>query len=93
VPLLVLAVSLALTLAGNLAVAIQQRISAIRLRDQQSVLAAQSQAAEDKLKALMMDLLDLAKKDDDARGLVKKYNIAFNAPPAPAAAARKNTDE
>jgi hypothetical protein len=55
-------------------------------------LVKQSQDVQQKLQALVLDLLLLAKTDDDAKAIVQKYNIqqngATSAPesaPAPAA--------
>jgi len=54
-------------------------------------LVKQSADIQQKLQALVLDLLLLAKTDEDAKAIVQKYNIQQNAPagsdaaPAPAA--------
>ena len=55
-------------------------------------LVKQSADVQQKLQALVLDLLLLAKTDDDAKAIIQKYNIQQNAPagsdtvPAPAPA-------
>jgi hypothetical protein len=48
------------------------------------VLVKQSGELQNKLQALVMDLLILSKTDDDAKAIVGKYNIQQNAPQTPA---------
>ncbi|MEI9898548.1 MAG: hypothetical protein WDN28_33010 [Chthoniobacter sp.] len=43
-------------------------------------LVKQSSDIQQKLQALVLDLLLLAKTDDDAKAIVQKYNIQQNAP-------------
>ncbi len=50
-------------------------------------LVKQSADIQQKLQALVLDLLLLAKTDDDAKAIVQKYNIQQNAPAGDAAPA------
>ena len=88
-PMCLLALSLAVFLGWQGTVAAQQYVAALRLADQQTLLAGQAAQAEGRLQAMMMDLLELSKTDPDARGIVNKYGITFNPAPSmpPAAAA------
>lgn len=82
-PLCLMAVSLAGFLGWQVTVAAQQYIASLRLADRQAALTEQASQAETKLQTMMMDLLELAKKDPDARAIVSKYNIKFNPPKSP----------
>ena len=77
-PLCLMAVSLAVFLGWQVTMAARQYVALLRLADQQTVLAGQAAQAEGKLKAMMMDLLELSKTDADARAIVSKYGIKFN---------------
>jgi len=81
-PLCLMAVSLTAFLGWQVTTTARQYVALLRLADQQTVLAGQAAQAEGKLKAMMMDLLELSKTDADARAIVTKYGIKFN--PAPA---------
>jgi hypothetical protein len=83
-PLCLMAVSLAAFLGWQVMTAARQYIAALRLADQQTLLAGQAAQAESKLQAMMMDLLELAKTDADAQAIVGKYGIKFNPAPTPA---------
>jgi hypothetical protein len=56
-----------------------QLTEAIQKRE---TLVKQSAELQEKLKALVVDLLDLAKTDEDAKAIVSKYNIQQAAPGA-----------
>jgi F0F1-type ATP synthase membrane subunit b/b' len=49
-------------------------------------LVKQSQAVQQQYTALLTDVLELSKTDEDARKIVEKWNIQRSAPPAAAAA-------
>jgi hypothetical protein len=83
-PLFMLAVSLTVFLGWQVTASVQQYIASLRMQDQQAALTEQAAQAETKLQTMMMDLLELAKKDPEARAIVGKYNIKFN-PPAQSA--------
>jgi len=82
-PLCLLALSLAVFLGWQVMTAARQYIGLVRLSEQQIILAGQAVQAESKLQAVMIDLLDLAKDDADAREIVGKYGIKFNPAPTP----------
>lgn len=77
-PLCMMAASLAIFLGWQVTVAARQYIASLRLADQQTLLMGQAAQAESKLQAMMMDLLELSKRDPDARAIVAKYDIKFN---------------
>jgi hypothetical protein len=55
--------------------------------ENRKAMVKQSQDLQNKLQALVLDLLILSKTDDEAKAIVQKYNIQNNAPAgAPAAA-------
>jgi len=56
---------------------------------QREALVKQSQDLQQKLQNLVLDLLILAKTDDDAKAIVQKYNIQQNAPEGAPAEAPK----
>ena len=85
-PLCLMALSLACFMGWQVTAAARQYIGLVRLADQQTLQTGQAAQAESKLQAMMMDLLELAKTDADARAIVSKYGIKFNAAPAPASA-------
>ena len=88
-PLVLLAASLATVLLWNLVLASREYYQALRLRDRQVEAAAQAIATEQKLKALMMELLAMSEADRDAQAIVEKYQVRYNAaaPGAPRPAA------
>ena len=83
-PLCLMALSLGCFLGWQVTTAARQYIGLMRIADQQTLQAGQVAQAESKLQAMMMDLLELSKTDADARAIVGKYGIKFNAAPAPA---------
>ena len=56
-----------------------QLTDAIQKRE---TLVKQSAELQEKLKALVVDLIDLAKTDEDAKAIISKYNIQQAAPAA-----------
>jgi hypothetical protein len=83
-PLFLMVVSLAVFLGWQVTLSVQQYIASLRMQDQQAALTEQAAQAETKLQTMMMDLLELAKNDPEARAIVGRYNIKFN-PPAQSA--------
>ena len=81
-PLCLLAVSLTVLLVWQVTLAGQQYVALVRLSDQQVVMTQQAVQTENKLKTMMMDLLELAKTDADARAIVTKFNIQYAPPPS-----------
>jgi hypothetical protein len=86
-PICLLAVSLALLLSWDLYATVIQRSNGNRLLEQQALQLSQASQLEEKLKAMMSDLLVLALSDADAKAVVKKYKITSSAPVAPSTAA------
>jgi len=90
-PIVLLAVSLLIMMVwqvvnvrsqtANLKSAKVELVEALKQREPK---VQQAMEAHNKLRALTLDLLELAKTDPKAQSLVKKYNI----PPAPAAPER-----
>ena len=88
-PLAFLAASLATVLLWNLVMGIRDYETAQRLQDRQMLAGAQAAATEQKMTVLMRDLIGMAAADADARTIVEKYQIRYNAPvTAPAAEPR-----
>lgn len=77
-PLCMMAVSLAVFMGWQVTMATRQYIALLRLADQQTFMAGQAVQAESKLQAMMIDLLELSKRDPDARAIVNKYGVKFN---------------
>ncbi len=96
-PVSLIAVSLLVVLVWNTLLAVQQWHGGYRISVQQEIAVAQTVQAEDKLKAMMMDLIELSKRDQDAKSIVKKYNVTFNQPlataPAPKAEPAKEEEK
>ena len=86
-PLFILSVSFFVVLAWNFTQALQQYSAASRMETQQEVLVMQAAQSEAKVKAMMEDLITLAKTDEDAAAIVKKFQIKINGPAAPQSAA------
>ena len=89
-PLLITLIGLIVFLAWNLRVAIVQtrnlRVAEIQVR-QASIQSAQT---EEKLKAMLTDLLVLVPTDPDAAAIARRYRITQNAPAA--AGEKQNPD-
>lgn len=79
-PMALVTVSVLIFLGWQTAQSVRQHATLIRLSDRQELLASQAAQTENQLQALMMDLLQLAKTDEDARAIAAKYNIKFNPP-------------
>jgi hypothetical protein len=74
-----MAFSLVIILGWQLTIGVQQYIDAIRMGEQQAVVAKQAAQTESKLQAMMTDLLLLSRTDEEAQKIVAKYNIKMNA--------------
>ena len=74
-PLFLLALSLVLFLGWQVMGAMRQRSTLLRMQGQQEILAAQAAEAENRLQPLLMDLVNLARTDADAKAIVAKYRI------------------
>jgi hypothetical protein len=85
-PLTFLSVSLFVILVWNLVGAVRQHVFGLRLRDQQSVMAAQVAQSEQRMQTMLTELVGMSKANDAAETVVRKYGISVNAPavaPAP----------
>lgn len=80
-PLCLLALSVAVFMGWQTALSVRQYMASTRLADQQDLLEAQAVQTESKFQAIVMDLITLAKTDEDARNIVNKYGIKYNPPP------------
>lgn len=88
-PVLLVTLAVTIVFAWNLWIAVNQHTAGVRITAQQDVQTSQAAQLEQKLKAMMGDLVELAKTDMDAETIVKRYRISFNAeaagaPQAPA---------
>jgi hypothetical protein len=79
-PVTILGICFAVLVAQQVTFAVRQYIDGVRIRDQQATALRQASDAEQKLTAMMMDLLLLAKTDPDAKTIVDTYRIQYNAP-------------
>jgi len=82
-PTFLVGLSLLIMLSWQVFLGVRQYRSGLDVQDRQALLMAQATQAEEFLQKLMMDLIELAKTDADARDIVQRFNITF-APPATA---------
>ena len=87
-PLTLALVSLIVLLSWNLFVTIRQNEGLQVAKYQVWQASAQSVQAEQKLKSMLSDLMDLAPQDAEAARIIKKYKITQNSPAAAAPKAR-----
>lgn len=80
IPLVLIALSVIILFAWNLMVALNQHSAGVRISAQQELQVTQAAQTEEKLKAMMTDLVELAKSDTDAETIMKRYKIAFTPP-------------
>jgi hypothetical protein len=90
-PLCLVALSLLVMLTTTLGGAVRDRNGINRAREQQQAQFVQASQTEAALRAVLADLLELAKQDSEADRIVKKYKIVFNGPVSPAASASIST--
>ncbi|MEI8140692.1 MAG: hypothetical protein WCI03_12605 [bacterium] len=76
-PVVLIALGIIILLSWNLMVVLNQYSSGVRISAQQDVEMNQVAQAEGKLKAMMNDLLALAKTDAAAAAIVNRYKIAI----------------
>lgn len=77
-PLLLLSAAIITLFAWNLMMTINQHSNGVRLSMQQDLQMAEANRTELKLRAIMTDLIELSKTDQDAEKIVKHYKIAIN---------------
>lgn len=77
-PVVLIAVGIITLLSWNLLLAINQHSAGVRISAQQELQMTQAAQTEQKLKAMMSDLLELSKTDKDADAIIKRYKIALN---------------
>lgn len=80
VPLLLALIAFILILGWTLTVTIRQASSLQGLKFQVWQATTQSAQAEEKLKGMLSELVDLASEDPAAAAIVKRYKIKQNAP-------------
>lgn len=84
--ILLVAASVAILLVWNLYQIALVRSNGLRISAQQDIQLAQAGQTEEKIRLMMTELVELAKRDADAKAIVTRYNIVFNNPvPDPAA--------
>ena len=76
-PILLLCVSLLLWFSWNLNLTVQQRTNGQRLSEQLDQQLSQAAEAENKLRVMMADLVQLSETNASAKAIVKKFNISF----------------
>ena len=81
-PVALMAASIILFFIWNIVVTVRLRGGAVRLRDQQTAIVMQGVQAEERLKRMMIDLLEMSKTDPSAAAIAQKYRITFNPPTA-----------
>ena len=89
-PVLLIAASVIILLAWNLNQMLAVHSNGVRINAQLEAQMGQAAQTEERLRVMMADLVELAKSDTDAETIIKRYKIAFSAPPkgtAPAAPA------
>jgi hypothetical protein len=77
-PIVLISSGVILLYSWNLMITLKQQAAAMRISAQQDVQLAQVVQTEQKLRTMMTDLLDLAKTDKDAEGIIKRYKIAIH---------------
>ena len=88
VPLLTLALAVLVLLTWDLTVAAKQHVAGLRLMDQQQQQIVQAAAVENKLRQMMLDLVELAKQNTDAATIATRYGVVFNSQGTPAMGSR-----
>jgi cell division protein FtsB len=79
-PVVLLSLSFCVILVWTLVVSVYEYSALLRQRDKQNEAQLQAVNVEEKMKALMIDLLSLAETDPDAKAIAEKYQVRFNAP-------------
>jgi len=82
VPVLLTLISFLMILGWTLTVTVRQSVNLQDVKFQVWQATTQSVQAEEKLKAMLSDLVDLSKEDPAAAAIVKQYKIKQNAPAA-----------
>lgn len=76
-PLVLIASGIIILFTWNLMIALEQHSNGVRIGLQQKLQLTQASQAEVKLKAMMSDLIELAKSDRDAEAITKHYKISI----------------
>lgn len=92
IPLILLAVSLALFLTSQISNLLTQRTNLkelntklVEARDQRDKALQQAPKVQERLQKLFLDLAAIAKDDKDAQAIISRSGIQLNPNPAPAA--------
>ncbi len=86
-PLMMLSLSLGTVLLWNVYTGVLEFYNSLRVRDQLEATASQAGVAEEKIKAMFIDLLARAANDAEVKAITDKYTVRFTAPAQPGAAA------
>lgn len=86
-PMFLLVLCFGTLVTHQLIFAVRQYLDGTRLREQQITIMRQAADAEQKMTAMMVDLLVLSKTDPQAKAIVENYRIQYNAPVPGTAAA------
>ena len=81
-PVTLLALAVLGTSTWDLSLALRQRALVQRMDDQQELQISQAVELEARMRTMLEELVMLAKTDEQADGIVKKFKIAFT-PAAP----------
>lgn len=84
-PVLLIGISLLTILIWEIQVGVFTRTNARQLREQQQRAVEQANRVQSELEKMVRGLVDLAKTDDEAQRIVRKFGIKVNNPTVPAA--------
>jgi hypothetical protein len=82
-PIFFIGMSMVLLLVWEIQVGVSTRQNAEQMRTQQLRVVDQARKVEDELSKLVRGLVELAKTDDAAKGIVTKFGIKLNNPTVP----------
>lgn len=85
-PVVLLALALVIFLGWQVWAGIRQYKSASQIWNQQEAMAQQAAETKRNFQAMMIEFIELAENNDEARRIIRKYNVTFNPNKAPAPA-------
>jgi len=80
-PIALIGLSVIVILGQNFLQMREQQTALKQITDQQRPVVEQSRQVQMRFQKMMMDLLQLAQTDNDAKQIVTKYGIAVQTPP------------
>jgi len=82
-PLLLLASSVAILMLMQLIYMENQRRTLLQTYQARATALSQTQVLQQRLNSIMQELIQLSASNEDAKAIVRKYNIRINTPAAP----------